>query len=280
MIDKEVAIINRVVPKDSYVSSSRPQPIYGGSGRCLWTIREENEKEYLFGDKDAVVAGGLTMYGVEDESNLKEIWDGLPIDQVTIKRRDDGVLYAVSSGGGGGSSNVVVYLGNVAYNSVDGVVKLPAYPDTDNLVELDDLNDYATTLWVSTKLGGKANKVHTHSQYLTEHQPIDHLATSKELADGLVSKANKVHTHDQYLTEHQSLSHLATRAALDQAEARIVELEKEVADHKDRIDYLENDVNTLSLAVAKLEAMWQDKGTYLYTDKSVVTGGGITMLDK
>ena len=177
MIDKEVAIINRVVPKDSYVSSSRPQPIYGGSGRCLWTIREENEKEYLFGDKDAVVAGGLTMYGVEDESNLKEIWDGLPIDQVTIKRRDDGVLYAVSSGGGGGSSNVVVYLGNVAYNSVDGVVKLPAYPDTDNLVEIDDLNDYATTLLVSTKLDGKANKVHTHDQYLTEHQSLSHLAT-------------------------------------------------------------------------------------------------------
>ena len=32
------------------------------------------------------------------------------------------------------------------------------------------------------------------------------LATKKELTDGLATKSDKVHTHDQYLTEHQDIS--------------------------------------------------------------------------
>ena len=40
------------------------------------------------------------------------------------------------------------------------------------------------------------------------------LATKKELTDGLATKSDKVHTHDQYLTEHQDISMKANKTEL------------------------------------------------------------------
>jgi len=87
-----------------------------------------------------------------------------------------------------------------------------------------DLSGYATKDDLTTK----SDVGHTHEEYLTEHQNIDHkldkeegkslvldteierLATLKNYDDtevrGLIEgKANEVHEHEQYLTEHQSL---------------------------------------------------------------------------
>ena len=40
------------------------------------------------------------------------------------------------------------------------------------------------------------------------------MATKKELKNGLGAKADKVHTHDQYLTEHQDISTKADKTEL------------------------------------------------------------------
>ena len=58
----------------------------------------------------------------------------------------------------------------------------------------------------------KADKEHTHEQYLTEHQNISHLATKEELVHNHDNQyAPYTHTHNQYLTGHQSLTHLALK---------------------------------------------------------------------
>ena len=58
----------------------------------------------------------------------------------------------------------------------------------------------------------KADKEHTHEQYLTEHQDISHLATKEELVHNHDNQyAPYTHTHNQYLTGHQSLTHLALK---------------------------------------------------------------------
>ena len=88
-----------------------------------------------------------------------------------------------------------------------------------------DLSGYAT----KEELSAKADKEHTHEEYLTEHQDISHLATKTELN----TKADEEHTHSQYLTEipseyiteeelnaknylteHQDISHLALKSEL------------------------------------------------------------------
>ena len=96
-----------------------------------------------------------------------------------------------------------------------------------------DLSGYAT----KDDLNAKADKEHTHSQYLTEHQDIsgkvdkvegkslvlnteiERLATLENYNDteirGLIEgKADENHTHEGYLTEHQDISHLATKEEL------------------------------------------------------------------
>ena len=74
-----------------------------------------------------------------------------------------------------------------------------------------DLSGYAT----KEELSNKSDKTHTHSYNdLTDKPTIPsttNLATKTELTNGLATKADKVHTHDQYLTEHQDLSDYALK---------------------------------------------------------------------
>ena len=88
---------------------------------------------------------------------------------------------------------------------------------------------------VSTQLASKAEKEHTHNQYLTQHQSLADYATktyvTEEIAkaqlDGgdvdlsayatkteLENKADKEHTHEEYLTEHQDLSDYALKSEI------------------------------------------------------------------
>lgn len=96
-----------------------------------------------------------------------------------------------------------------------------------------DLSGYAT----KDELNAKADKEHTHKEYLTEHQDLSAYAKKEDIKEyddtevrGLIAnKADKEHTHEEYLTEvpsefvteeelnakgyltqHQSLEGLAT----------------------------------------------------------------------
>ena len=88
---------------------------------------------------------------------------------------------------------------------------------------------YATKLYVDNSLSNKANKEHTHSQYLTEHQDLSSYAKKTDIPT-VPTKTSQL-TNDSgfitnipsefvtetelqakgYLTQHQNISHLATK---------------------------------------------------------------------
>lgn len=91
--------------------------------------------------------------------------------------------------------------------------------DKGYLTSHQDISGKADKSYVDTELAKKSNTSHTHSYNdLTDKPTIPStttLATKTELTNGLATKADKVHTHDQYLTEHQDISNLATKTELN-----------------------------------------------------------------
>ena len=90
--------------------------------------------------------------------------------------------------------------------------------DKGYLTSHQDISGKADKTYVDTELAKKANTSHTHSyNNLTDKPTIPsttNLATKTELKNGLGTKADKVHTHDQYLTEHQDISMKADKTEL------------------------------------------------------------------
>lgn len=78
-------------------------------------------------DGDLIVTGGITMFA-QGSRTASTILDGLEIDTATLSKT--GGKLSVIGGGGGGLASVTVKLGTTAYDSVGGVVSLPAYPTT------------------------------------------------------------------------------------------------------------------------------------------------------
>jgi hypothetical protein len=78
-------------------------------------------------DGDLIVTGAITMFA-QGSQTASTILDAIPIDTSTLSKT--GGKLSVIGGGGGGLASVTVKLGTTAYDSVDGVVSLPAYPTT------------------------------------------------------------------------------------------------------------------------------------------------------
>lgn len=76
-------------------------------------------------DGDLLVTGNMTFFA-QGGRTASTIMDGVAVDGVTIVKENNRLV--VVGGGGGGA--MTVKLGSVAYNSVEGVVSLPAYPTT------------------------------------------------------------------------------------------------------------------------------------------------------
>ena len=90
--------------------------------------------------------------------------------------------------------------------------------DKGYLTSHQDISGKADKTYVDTELAKKANTSHTHSYDDLTNKPTipstTNLATKTELKNGLEKKADKVHTHDQYLTEHQDISMKADKTEL------------------------------------------------------------------
>ena len=100
--------------------------------------------------------------------------------------------------------------------------------DSGFLTEHQNISSKADKTYVDAELAKKANKSHAHSYNdLTDKPSIPsttNLATKKELTDGLATKSDKVHTHDQYLTEHQDLSDYALKTELPTVPTKVSQL--------------------------------------------------------
>ena len=100
--------------------------------------------------------------------------------------------------------------------------------DKGYLTSHQDISGKADKSYVDTELAKKSNASHTHSYNdLTDKPTIpstSNLATKTELTNGLATKADKVHTHDQYLTEHQDLSDYALKTEIPTVPTKVSQL--------------------------------------------------------
>lgn len=88
-------------------------------------------------DAQLALTGSLINFANLGTVNIPSLYDGIPVDGKSIYW-ENGTLKS-SSTGGGGLAKVIVKIGLAAYESVDGVVTLPAYPT------MPDLSGYVTT---------------------------------------------------------------------------------------------------------------------------------------
>lgn len=103
---------------------------------------DPNGNPYIFAKKPLVSAGGITAYG-SAETQIPSIFDGLPLDNVTIwKNPDTGLIEVIGGTGGGGDFN----------SAKMWELLLAATTEQINISHLTEaLSGYATQSWVNDK---------------------------------------------------------------------------------------------------------------------------------
>lgn len=90
----------------------------------IWQFKEdESGAKYAYSKFPVVTAYGVTMYAGADVQ-VPSIYEGLPIDGVTIQWVDGKLV----STGGKGTANGIVVNGNTYTPNEDGIITLPNYP--------------------------------------------------------------------------------------------------------------------------------------------------------
>lgn len=133
----------------------------------IWQFKEdESGAKYAYSKFPVVTAYGVTMYAGADVQ-VPSIYEGLPIDGVTIQWVD-GKLVAT---GGKGNANGIVVNGNTYTPNEDGIITLPNYPTS---LEWDNISGKPS--WIgSTKpsyswdeIGGKPSVFPTNWENVSD----------------------------------------------------------------------------------------------------------------
>lgn len=159
---------NRVVPITSANDIDLTPYLLKDIWDSVWEIRTNtNGVDYLFGKLPIVTQYGVTTFADDGDLNIKDIYDGLPIDQQTLIRDDNGVFKVnISNLGGFSQEQLEIYLQENEYatlgdidNRIDELVNgAPAAFDTLKEIadvlegNVDSIGDILTTL------GTKADK--------------------------------------------------------------------------------------------------------------------------
>lgn len=119
------------------------------STNAFWELREDlNGKPYLYANYDIVTLGGHTMYVDGDDTlNLPELYDGIPIDNVTIywdtDENGNKVLKSVGTGSGGGGVADKIAWANV-YGKPSWITNDKPIYDYSEIQNVPDLSGFVT----------------------------------------------------------------------------------------------------------------------------------------
>lgn len=125
----------------------------GGSGasaeQYFYKKTDANGTAYIITDYPIISSKSVISHA-SDAPYIPSVYEEIPLDPETLTWKD-GFITVIGGGGEGGSSTpVTVKLGNTPYESVDGVVSLPAYPampDLSNLVTLNTEQRIRANKW-------------------------------------------------------------------------------------------------------------------------------------
>ena len=156
----------------------------------IWQFKEdESGAKYAYSKFPVVTAYGVTMYAGADVQ-VPSIYEGLPIDGVTIQWVD-GKLVAT---GGKGTANGIVVNGNTYTPNEDGIITLPNYPS---------LSGYATEQWVNNTLSGYA----TSSSLSQLSAKVDNFLEGTD-TDGIINKWKELESFLAGQTQTSTLAEL------------------------------------------------------------------------
>lgn len=156
----------------------------------IWQFKEdESGAKYAYSKFPVVTAYGVTMYAGADVQ-VPSIYEGLPIDGVTIQWVD-GKLVAT---GGKGTANGIVVNGDTYTPNEDGIITLPNYPS---------LSGYATEQWVNNTLGGYA----TSSSLSQLSAKVDNFLEGTD-TDGIINKWKELESFLAGQTQTSTLAEL------------------------------------------------------------------------
>lgn len=156
----------------------------------IWQFKEdESGAKYAYSKFPVVTAYGVTMYAGADVQ-VPSIYEGLPIDGVTIQWVD-GRLVAT---GGKGTANGIVVNGNTYTPNEDGIITLPNYPS---------LSGYATEQWVNNTLSGYA----TSSSLSQLSAKVDNFLEGTD-TDGIINKWKELESFLAGQTQTSTLAEL------------------------------------------------------------------------
>lgn len=156
----------------------------------IWQFKEdESGAKYAYSKFPVVTAYGVTMYAGADVQ-VPSIYEGLPIDGVTIQWVD-GKLVAT---GGKGTANGIVVNGNTYTPNEDGIITLPNYPS---------LSGYATEQWVNNILSGYA----TSSSLSQLSAKVDNFLEGTD-TDGIINKWKELESFLAGQTQTSTLAEL------------------------------------------------------------------------
>lgn len=156
----------------------------------IWQFKEdESGAKYAYSKFPVVTAYGVTMYAGADVQ-VPSIYEGLPIDGVTIQWVD-GKLVAT---GGTGTANGIVVNGNTYTPNEDGIITLPNYPS---------LSGYATEQWVNNTLSGYA----TSSSLSQLSAKVDNFLEGTD-TDGIINKWKELESFLAGQTQTSTLAEL------------------------------------------------------------------------
>lgn len=156
----------------------------------IWQFKEdESGAKYAYSKFPVVTAYGVTMYAGADVQ-VPSIYEGLPIDGVTIQWVDGKLV----STGGKGTANGIVVNGNTYTPNEDGIITLPNYPS---------LSGYATEQWVNNTLGGYA----TSSSLSQLSAKVDNFLEGTD-TDGIINKWKELESFLAGQTQTSTLAEL------------------------------------------------------------------------
>lgn len=157
----------------------------------IWQLKEDsNGNKYAFSAYQVVTERSITMYAQGPHSDLPSIYEGLPIDGVTIQWVD-GKLVAT---GGKGTANGIVVNGDTYTPNEDGIITLPNYPS---------LSGYATEQWVNNTLSGYA----TSSSLSQLSAKVDNFLEGTD-TDGIINKWKELESFLAGQTQTSTLAEL------------------------------------------------------------------------
>ena len=212
----EVSYDNGLTFTSTGIKAVGPAGIDGADGRGISNAIIDTDSKLILSYTDGATQDLGVVKGVGIEDITSEICDEdgncLLTIVLTNGNKETFVVHRGPKGENGKDGlTTAIAINGTTYEHVNGVIALPTF------ITEDALLDFATENYVDQKVADLVDSAPETLDTLNELAVA--INDNKEIVDALdkaiTNKADKEHTHEEYLTEHQSLDDYYTKTEVD-----------------------------------------------------------------